>query len=248
MNTDLSSSTQTNDRSWKHMLQKGRESLSNIEVNKDFVKTCLKMHPEDSILEVGCGTGMFLQFLYEQGYRNLIGTDLSGVAVTFGKTRYPWLDLQVQSAEKLLFSDASFLIVLSFDVLEHLRNVDRHLDEVRRVLAPGGCYMFQTPNKYSNAIYETIRNGSFTWKQYHPSLHGPRQLQQRLEKHGFDVQFIKMDVRNEFLRKKLQESPWFLRWFSKIPFHRLPLWLQTNLYVIAQKRNSDEQSGKTLNR
>jgi len=223
------------------MLLKGRESLSNIEVNKAFVQKAAILKPEDSILEVGCGTGLFLQYLYEQGYRNVIGTDISETAIAFGKSKYPWLNLHVQPAEKTTFPDASFQGVLSFDVLEHLWTVADRLEEIRRVMIPGGYYLFQTPNKYSNAIYETMRNRSLAWKQYHPSLHSPRELRRRLQRHGFVVQFVKMDVRNDFLRKKLQESPWVLRLFSEVPFQRFPLCLQTNLYVIARKPS--QQSG-----
>jgi len=76
------------------------------------------------------------------------------------------------------------------------------------------------------------------WKRYHPSLHTPSQLKNRLEKHRFSVQFVKMNPVTPFFLKKLRRVP-LLAWLvQKIPFERLPLCMQTNLYVIAQKANA----------
>ena len=44
--------------------------------------------------------------------------------------------------------------------------------EVRRVLKPGGWLLLQTPNKWTNSIFETIRWRSFSkWRVDHCSLH-----------------------------------------------------------------------------
>jgi SAM-dependent methyltransferase len=50
----------------------------------------------------------------------------------------------------LPFADASFDSVLSCGVLEHVEDPDGSLDEVRRVLRPGGTfYVYKLPNRYS---------------------------------------------------------------------------------------------------
>ena len=67
--------------------------------------------------------------------------------------------------------DLFFDIVLSFDVLEHIPDVDAYLLDVRGVLKSGGFRLFQTPNKLTNVLFEIRKNGSFTrYKTYHCSL------------------------------------------------------------------------------
>ncbi|HEY4229312.1 MAG TPA: polysaccharide pyruvyl transferase family protein, partial [Thermoanaerobaculia bacterium] len=51
-----------------------------------------------------------------------------------------------QDLERLTFPDASFDIVITSDVLEHVRLEDRAHREIRRVLRPGGVYLFTVPH------------------------------------------------------------------------------------------------------
>src|SRR5262249_58323037 len=86
--------------------------------------------------------------------------------------RTPPLPVARMSGDRLGFADRTFDLVLSFDVFEHIADSDAHLAEVRRVLRPGGAYALQTPNKWTNSVFETIRWRSFTaWKQDHCALH-----------------------------------------------------------------------------
>ncbi|GAG79590.1 unnamed protein product, partial [marine sediment metagenome] len=164
------------------------------------------------------------------------GMDISREAIAYGLKKYGDIKLQVQPAEILRFADETFDIVLSFDLFEHIAQLDRHINEVLRVLRPGGYYLFQTPNKYSNIIFETLATRSLRWRRHHPSLHSPRQLKRRLAKHGFGAEFVKMNTMNEFTLNKLKKGFGPISHILKhINFRRLPLVLQTNLYVIARK-------------
>lgn len=51
-----------------------------------------------------------------------------------------------QNLEQLTFADASFDIVITSDVMEHVRLADRAHREIRRVLKPGGVYLFTVPH------------------------------------------------------------------------------------------------------
>jgi hypothetical protein len=106
------------------------------------------------------------------------------------------------------------------------------------VLKPGGWYLFQTPNKWTNAIFETIRWRSFTkWKIDHCSLHSYRQLERRLSRHGFEVAFDDVRVVTPFFRQKLRRylGPAGPMMLAVINPDRLPLPLRTNFYVRARK-------------
>jgi 2-polyprenyl-3-methyl-5-hydroxy-6-metoxy-1,4-benzoquinol methylase len=225
------------DAGWQGALQRGKEQRGNLETNLQFLARTALLKPGDRILEIGCGIGTVVHELAGQGY-DISGTDISRVAIEYGRNKYGDIRLDVQPAEELAFEDGSFDAVLSFDLFEHIARIDRHVAQVHRVLKAGGCYLFQTPNKWSNAIFETLAHKSLKWRRAHPSLHTPGQLRRRLSRFGFDVRFMKMDPMNEYTRAKLSKlgpAAWLV---ERINFTKLPLALQTNLYVIARKAAS----------
>jgi len=225
------------DETWRKGLEAGKEERGNLQTNLEFLTETGLLKQNDKMLEIGCGIGSIVFELSKQGY-DIIGTDISREAIAYGLKKYGDIKLEVQAAEILRFGDKTFDIVLSFDLFEHIAQVDRHVSEVFRVLRPGGYYLFQTPNKYSNVIFETLSNKSLKWRRAHPSLHTPSKLRQRLTKHGFEARFVKMNPINEFTLKKLQKLGPISHIFKHINFRRLPLVLQTNLYVIAHKKGN----------
>jgi SAM-dependent methyltransferase len=224
------------DRGWRGGLEGGKEQRGNLRTNLDFLARTNLLKPGGRILEIGCGIGAVVSELARQGY-HVTGTDISRVAIEYGLAKYGSLDLQVQPAEELAFADGQFDVVLSFDLFEHIARIERHVSEVYRVLKPKGYYLFQTPNKYSNAPFETLAHRSLKWRRYHPSLHTPGQLRRRLAGHGFEVRFVKMNAINEFTRPKLQKLGPLGSLVARVNFEKLPLVLQTNLYVIAQRKD-----------
>jgi SAM-dependent methyltransferase len=222
------------DIGWRDELQRGKEQRGNLQTNLEFLAQTRLLKPGDRILEIGCGIGTVVHELAKQGY-DARGTDISQVAIEYGRSKYGDIQLEVQPAEELAFEDGSFDVVLSFDLFEHIARVDAHVGEVRRVLTSGGYYLFQTPNKYSDVVFETLAFRSLAWCRAHPSLHTPGQLRRRLAQHGFEVRFVKMNPMNEYMREKLKKFGPAGRLFGRIDFRKLPLALQTNLYVVARK-------------
>jgi SAM-dependent methyltransferase len=61
-----------------------------------------------------------------------------------------------QSLERLTFGDVSFNIVITSDVMEHVRVAEKAHKEIRRVLKPGGVYLFTVPHfreRYETEIF-----------------------------------------------------------------------------------------------
>ena len=234
MDENLKKQQELYDEGWRKELKIGKEERGNLQTNLEFLAQAGVLKVNDRVLEIGCGIGSVVFELNRQGHE-VTGTDISREAIGYGQNKYGDIRLEVQAAENLEYNDKSFDVVLSFDLFEHVAATDKHLSEVGRVLRPGGHYLFQTPNKYSNVIYETLWTRSLQWRRYHPSLHSPGQLRRRLAKHGFETRFIKMNPINEFTLKKLQRLGPIGYVFKKVNFRRLPITLQTNLYVIAHK-------------
>ena len=222
------------DTSWDSAVNQGRVDFGNTQANLDFLKKTDLIKPDKKYLEVGCGSGSIAAFLKAEG-GTVIASDISQVAVDHASQRHPDIEFRAHPAEELPYESRSFDIVISFDVLEHIPDVDQHLMEVYRVLKPGGYYLFQTPNKLSNALFETLKCRSMAWKKYHPSLHFYGQLKRRLRRHHFSFQCIKINTMNEFAVNKFKKIKWPSWTISWINFRYLPFRLQTNFYIVAQR-------------
>ncbi len=234
MDDQLVDQQQLYDAGWRSELDRGKEQRGNLQMNLDFLAQTDLLRPGDRILEIGCGIGTIVHKLGEQGY-DAVGTDISKVAIEYGRKKYAPIKLEVQPAEKLPYEDQMFDVVLSFDLFEHIARIDQHVAEVRRLLKDGGYYLFQTPNKYSNVIFETLAHRSLKWRRAHPSLHTARQIRRRLSRHGFKTRFVKMDLMNEYTYQKFKKLGPLAPLIKRIDFTKLPLPLLTNFYVVARK-------------
>jgi SAM-dependent methyltransferase len=115
-----------------------------------------------AILDGGCGTGGNTAFL--RRYGTPIGIDLAAEALAHGSQRMPGALAQASVLE-LPFSDASFDLVTSFDVLYHHAVPDEMaaLSEARRVLRPGGRLLIRLPaydflrGKHDRAVHTRRR-------------------------------------------------------------------------------------------
>lgn len=96
------------------------------------------------VLDAGCGTGGVLSRLAPYGAR--VGIDVSALALGFARCRGHRCLAQA-TVEALPFPDATFDLVVSFDVLQHAAIADdRHAcAELARVLRPGGWLLLRLP-------------------------------------------------------------------------------------------------------
>ena len=94
-----------------------------------------------SVLEVGCGLGTDLVQFARAGAVTT-GVDLTPNSIDLVKRRFSLeglpVDARVADAEHLPFNDHQFDVVYSFGVLHHTPNTQKAVDEVYRVLKPGG--------------------------------------------------------------------------------------------------------------
>jgi SAM-dependent methyltransferase len=220
-----------------------RDEFGNAEANLRFLEGA-SLAAGARVLEIGTGRGALLRHLLGLG---CIARGVERSTERIAESREIHGDLPVTRVTgiTLPFADASFDVVLSFDVFEHIKDSNGHLNEVNRVLAPGGRYLLQTPNKWTNTIFETLRWRSFTsWRPDHCALHTYGQLRRRLERHGFDVRFHDVPVVTDFFRRKIAHylgAPGLLALRFGNP-DRLPMRFRTNFYVEATKRRASPPS------
>jgi SAM-dependent methyltransferase len=125
-----------------------------------------------SLLEIGYGSGIFLPELARRTDR-LVGIDIHGES----KRVEEMLDLVGESAEllhaslfELPFDDGEFHALVCVSVLEHIVELERALDEFRRVVVPGGTVVLGFPvrNRLTDGFFRLV---GYDPRAIHPSAH-----------------------------------------------------------------------------
>lgn len=149
-----------------------------------LVGDLVQAHKGESVLEVGCGTAAHLKSLVEQG--------ASGVACDLDPDAIRKLEKQgieavtMHTPSVLPFNDNVFDRVVAMQVIEHVEEQEAFVDEIYRVLKPGGSCILATPNAGSWSKTLFGRNWVSGWyAPYHLFLHSKRSLSQLLLRGGF---------------------------------------------------------------
>jgi SAM-dependent methyltransferase len=129
-----------------------------------------------SVLDLGCGSARVLPHVAELAQdARCAGCDVDAEAIAWAADHHPNLEWAVSAAEPPLpFEDGSFALVYSISVLSHLDEAsqDRWLEEVRRVLRPGGIALLSVHGSYA---FEQFRRGEVAsgWCRREAFVRGP---------------------------------------------------------------------------
>jgi SAM-dependent methyltransferase len=100
---------------------------------------------EQSVLDVGCALGGFLDYIGHKGFRNVAGVDMTKTYVDQARLTKPY-PIKIGNAESLPFDDESFHVVVMEQVMEHLYHPGKAFLEARRVLKPQGILSIGVPD------------------------------------------------------------------------------------------------------
>jgi 2-polyprenyl-3-methyl-5-hydroxy-6-metoxy-1,4-benzoquinol methylase len=100
--------------------------------------------PGERVLDIGCGEGAFTAALHAAGTRPS-GIDVATEPLRRARRTRPELDFR-QTDGPLPFAAAEFDVAWAGELLEHVQDGTALLDEVRRVLRPGGRLLVSTPD------------------------------------------------------------------------------------------------------
>ena len=101
-----------------------------------------------TVLDIACGTGYGSHRLRRNGAVAVLGIDLSLDAVSFAREWYA-LDaiyFLVGDGATIPLCDRSVDLIACFETVEHIRNYEALIDELKRVLVPDGILCISTPN------------------------------------------------------------------------------------------------------
>lgn len=105
-------------------------------------------------LDAGCGAGQGTSYLARSGARYVVGVDIALDAIAYARKHYIEQDVKSilafgrMDVTRLGFSDHTFDIVTSIEVIEHLAKPENYVAEIRRVLKDNGMLVLSTPNKH----------------------------------------------------------------------------------------------------
>jgi len=127
--------------------------------NRYYANLARKYGPKSGrVLEVGCGLGHLLGWLSDD--YEVYGGDINPWAITQAKKNVPEGEFLLLDAQNLaMFPEATFNIVFTKHNLEHLPDPELAVDEICRVLAPGGLLILATPNMDSPMRKRKKKNG-----------------------------------------------------------------------------------------
>lgn len=108
----------------------------------------IRPRPNESLLDVGCGTGMSRQ-IYRTSVGRYTGIDISPNAVATARAQFPNDHWYVGDACRLPFADQTFDLVVFSSVLHHIGDFTPAVREAYRVLKPGGRVFAYDPNLLS---------------------------------------------------------------------------------------------------
>jgi len=136
------------------------------------------------LLDIGCGTGYFLQAAKEKGF-TVAGIEKNDSARTHAITHF---GLDVKD-EKSFFdiADTSFNVITLWHVLEHLEKLNESIEKMNEILTPDGTVVIALPNHhaYDAHFYQTF------WAAYDVPRHlwhfTPDTVEKLLAKHHLKI-------------------------------------------------------------
>ncbi len=122
-------------------LQSKKNALNLTRKLLDFVE----LKDNQAFLEIGCGNGLVTKHLAEDYIADVTGIDIDPQQIEMARSSVDGLEnlryLEADATD-LPFGESSFDVVFSFGVLHHIKDWLDALKEVKRVLKPGGYFVY----------------------------------------------------------------------------------------------------------
>jgi 2-polyprenyl-3-methyl-5-hydroxy-6-metoxy-1,4-benzoquinol methylase len=176
----------------------------------------LNTHPQDSVLEIGCGAGNILEQIPAT---RLHGIDLSTFLIKKSQCRLSsqQVILAQSNAEQLPFVNGKFHKLICSEVLEHVANPRRAIGEIARVVTSDAVIVISIPNEGWIDRVKTIigKLGLAGWllKGENGSYNSPDQMTDEWHLHSFDLALL----------KEISRGILVIHQTKAIPFNFIPL-------------------------
>ncbi len=121
------------------------KSRSHKEGLERFV-SLLECNPNAKLLDIGCGDGSFTKALISR----ISTDDATGIDANNGNPPFKFIKQDIDNG--LPFKSETFDVITASHVIEHVKDTDLFVNEIYRVLKPGGYAVIATPNMANGRI------------------------------------------------------------------------------------------------
>ena len=164
-----------------------------------------RLHQKKDALEIGTGTGVFLEELKRDGFTRLVGIEPSSSAIDAApKHRKDWILEGIFREED--HQASSFDLICCFMTMEHVPDPKLISDAAFRLLRPGGAFVIIVHN-YRSAVNRILGKRSPIIDVEHMQLFSPGSISRLFELGGYQHVSVKAFVNRYSL----------LYWFRLMP-------------------------------
>ena len=169
------------------------------------------IRPGARVLDLGCGSGAIGRFLAQRDGADAVAIDgltISADEAALAAPHYRRVEVADLDHVRLLdvFPAAGYDAIVCADVLEHIRQSPRVLDECRQLLAPEGRLLLSIPNASYAGLVAELMAGEFRYRkeglldETHVRFFTRRTLMRFLREHGW------VDVQADVITRQLPDS------------------------------------------
>ena len=171
----------------RNLFLERKKKLNDLKNEIAFIKSKFKNKKKKKIIDLGSGFGFFLSAFDKKWDK--YGVELSETASNQSKkwSKIYKLDLQKKFNNKLVKELGTFDVVFSYHVIEHLLYPEKFIENVYKILKPGGYFILGTPNFDSGCARRFKKNYRFFKDKTHISFFSENSLFRFLDDFGFNV-------------------------------------------------------------
>ena len=149
---------------------------------KNFVQENMLPTGKTKFLEIGCGTGDFIQQIVQNGNLEITGSEIYLKGLLYAKKNLPNVDfIQFDVTQGVVGEE--FDIIVAFDVLEHIEDDVAAISNISKMLDKEGCLIITVPQHmflWSN-LDEIVK---------HKRRYSRRELVKKLQENGFNISYV----------------------------------------------------------
>jgi ubiquinone/menaquinone biosynthesis C-methylase UbiE len=173
-------------------------STADVRAQREETLRLLQLAPGEAVIDVGCGPGFLCESMADLvgAKGRVIGIDISSDLVELARRRNQraWLSYEQGDAMALAVADRAFDVAVCAQVLEYIPDANRGLEELHRVLKPGGRALI-VDTEWDAVVWRSAEPARMArvlaaWEAHCTDPRLPRTLVPRLRAAGFAVEGV----------------------------------------------------------